>query len=280
MEWMLTGILVVDNNFNDVIFFQNKSDVIEESVVDTVDQVVHDDVDGDGHVWFIVQVNLVDWGQVEIVQDGAIQVINVVLFDSRVAGRVGQSGSTIDSQIVWDDIQHTIVNHLHDGVVLRGVLLGLQENGVTLGNSDVKHGGGVSFNCDTVNFNDVELVVLDEEVVRGEPTSVDQSDQVGGVWLHLQGRTQRVIDQEVLWDWFGTGWVVLVQESFVVFDDEQTSHTINVLGLGVGVVPVGTVLVWNSEVVGEGLVDTDRTLGDHLRTIELGGTVLENTVEM
>lgn len=179
---------------------------------------------------------------------------------------------------------------------------------VSLSGGDVNNFGLVWLDVDTINSNNSEGVVFQVDVLGNETTDVDQSHVVGGVRLDRPGTVHGTVEKKGVRNRFGTGRVVQVQELvgqggdvvvvpfgdgeddflvelvlvrvFRVSDDESTSHTVHVLTLGVRVVPVGTLLVWDGEVVGHGGARWDFTLGQVRHTVESVGAFLEKTVEM
>lgn len=336
MEGMLTGVVVVQHDFNDLVFFQDEGvgvgtvgqwvcsvftgtqgsqqswylwsgvgDVVEEGVVDTVDQVVHHNVDDNLVVWVAVGLDFVVRNQVEIVQI-LIQGIDVVFGWQVRIGVVHKVRSSVQLQITWDKIQHGVIEFLHHGVVSGSVVFGVDQDGVTLGSGNVQHVRGVLFRVDTIHFNNGHLVVFDPEVLGHEPTGVDQSQKICGVWLDLPRQVSGIVDDQILRNWFGTGRVEQIHKGHVqlidilvvpltdledhflvvfvweiiVFDNERSPHTVLVLARGMGMVPVRTNVLFHGEVVQEGLAGPDRTLCDHLWTVHLVGAVHEQTMEM
>lgn len=338
MERMLTSIVVVQDNLDNLVLLQDEGvcvgtidgllqgdgvvwcrkngtkgwnfrsdvgDVVEEGVVDTVVQVVHDDVDGDLVIIVIVGFVVVDRGQPEIVEE----LLNVDLdfFRPPVRGVVLKIVGDVGGNDSWG-VKHGHVGQLHHGIVLGRVLLGLKQDVVSLGDSNVDNLRLVRLYINTVDGDNREVVVFDREVLGDKTSDVDDSEEVGLVWLDVKRAVHVAVHQEGLWDWLCAGGVEHVEErlgqggdvvvvpfgqlnnSFLVVlfcvgvlrvtDDERTPHTVHVLALTVRVVPEGADLVGHGEVVGERLAGRNFTLRQARHTVHLVVVVLEETVEV
>ncbi|QFZ26448.1 hypothetical protein EJF18_20353 [Clavispora lusitaniae] len=336
MERMLTSILVVKTNVNDVILSQHNSmhvtvdvsigckftgrqsstnnrnfrssvsDVVEESVVNTIAQVIHDNINSDNMVSFIIKLLLIERSQVEVIKEikfidhVLIWFVSLFIIDN-VVGRV-------QNQIFRNHIQHIIIDLVHESIVLVSFILGMNQNTVTSSNSNVNHTGRVFFHINTINFNNLELVIFHVQVLRNKTTNIDDSDKIRLVWFHVPSVVSGIVEQSVLGNWFGTGRIVSVQKfwnqnicsvmipftnsqnnlfielewvfSILFFNDEDTSQTISVLTGSVRVVPVSSHLIRNSEVVQHGVTRSNRTLSNHFWAIHLRSSVSEQTVEV
>ncbi|QBM85893.1 hypothetical protein METSCH_A05240 [Metschnikowia aff. pulcherrima] len=241
MERMLTGIQVVDCNVDDVILAQHNrvhvavdvqvcgklaqaqrrgqdrhlgrgvGDVVEESIVHAVAQVVHGHVERHQQVRVGQELLAALGNQEEIVQV-LVDRVHHVLFRRWCTGVVRDVVGQVQEQVARNHIQHRVVKLAHERVVAAGVALGCHQHVVTLSHRDVKHIGGVGLDVDTVHRHNGEVVVLHVEVLRHETADIHNSHEVGRVGLNHPGVVSRVVEQKILWDWLGTSRVVKVHE--------------------------------------------------------------------
>lgn len=190
-------------------FRSDVGDVVEEGVVDTVVQVVHDDVDGDLVIKVIVGFVVVDRGQPEVVEE--LLNVDPDFLRPPVQGVILKIVGDVGGDDSWG-VKHGHVGQLHHGVVPGHVLLGLKQDVVSLGDSDVDNLRLVRLYINTVDGDNREVVVLNREVLGNEPSDVDDSEEVGLVWLDVKRAVHVAVHQEGLWNRFCTGWIENVEE--------------------------------------------------------------------
>ena len=93
--------------------------------------------------------------------------------------------------------EHVDVHGVPEGVVLASVVLGLEEDAHALagGDSDVSAPNVVLFEPDPIDFDDRHVVLIEQEGMAGEVAYAKDTDEIGFVWLHVDGGVRGSVDQ-------------------------------------------------------------------------------------
>ncbi|KAH3680164.1 hypothetical protein WICPIJ_008377 [Wickerhamomyces pijperi] len=145
----------------------------QQSIVDTIAQIVHNNVKDNSMIWFIQDFNIPHWLQVKV--SPTLSAIFMVSQGQRFSVVVHDIVQSFQFQISRNDIQHSVVKLLHDGIVSVSVGLGLDQHGVSLPRSQVKIVNRVRLNGNTVNLHDLHIMTFNVNVLRDEQPHVDES---------------------------------------------------------------------------------------------------------
>lgn len=341
MERMGTSIIRVENDLNGLHVFNDKrmgvftvndgvtgkvigsrhgseksrnarrsiSNVVEEGVVDTVQQVVHGDGKFNVNVRFRKEFDAISGDEIKVIESFNIvggvvgELINFMRSISVVLKPVG----SVVGETVFRSVKEPSVKSGDDGVVSVGSVFSSQEDSVTLGSSDVDSFNFLGFDVDTVDFDNGHIVIFEPEKDGTKGTNIHEMEKISGIWLNRDGDVEAFVEDEILRDGFCTSGVINGQELWVedvhnivvpigdsegeffinlvgkvgifVVDDERGSLAVRILARSVGVIPVGTVLV-SHKVIGHVCAWRNGALIDKVGAIHGVCTVLIEAVEM